>query len=155
MFFYHDVSAALYDDESSTWWRHQMENFPRYRPFLREKFAAQRPVMRSFDAFLDLRSNKWLSKQSWGWWFEMPSRPIWCHSNGSTGDDLLSCHPWYILAPSVDNSWQRQHMGVYRFESNYMCRANMHYLPTIWYRNHINIVMVAVKLIIDLHIFRA
>ena len=24
-------------------------------------------------------SNNWLSKQSWGWWFEMPSRLLWCH----------------------------------------------------------------------------
>ena len=28
--------------------------------------------MRSFDGFFDLRLNKQLSKQSWGWWFEMP-----------------------------------------------------------------------------------
>ena len=24
-----------------------------------------------------------LSKQSWGWWFETLSRPLWRHSNGS------------------------------------------------------------------------
>ena len=28
---------------------------------------AQRPVTRSFDVFFDLRLNKLLSKQSWGW----------------------------------------------------------------------------------------
>ena len=28
------------------------------------EFPAQRPVTRSFDAFLDLHQNKWLSKQS-------------------------------------------------------------------------------------------
>ena len=33
-------------------------------------FPAQRPVTQSFDVFFDLRLNKWLSKQSWGWWFE-------------------------------------------------------------------------------------
>ena len=32
----------------------------------------QRPVTRSFDIFCDLRLNKRLSKQSWGWWFETP-----------------------------------------------------------------------------------
>ena len=26
--------------------------------------------------------NKQLSKQSWGWWFEMPSRSLWRHCNG-------------------------------------------------------------------------
>ena len=34
------------------------------------EFPAQRPVMRSFDVFFDLRLNKRLRKQSWGWWFE-------------------------------------------------------------------------------------
>ena len=34
------------------------------------EFPAQRPVTQSFDVFFDLRLNKWLSKQSWGWWFE-------------------------------------------------------------------------------------
>ena len=31
--------------------------------------------------FLDLRLNKRLSKQSWGWWFEMLSHPIRRHCN--------------------------------------------------------------------------
>ena len=37
------------------------------------EFPAQRPVTRGFDVFFDLRVNKWLSKQSWGWWFDTPS----------------------------------------------------------------------------------
>ena len=45
------------------------------------EFPAQRPVTRSFDVFFDLRQNKRLSKQSWGWWFEALSRPLWRHSN--------------------------------------------------------------------------
>ena len=31
------------------------------------EFPAQRPVTQSFDVFFDLRLNKRLSKQSWGW----------------------------------------------------------------------------------------
>ena len=46
------------------------------------EFPAQRPVTRSFDVFFDLRLNKPLSKQSWGWWFETLPRPLWRHSNG-------------------------------------------------------------------------
>ena len=38
------------------------------------EFPAQRPVTRSFDVFFDMRLNKRLSKQSWGWWFETLSR---------------------------------------------------------------------------------
>ena len=36
-------------------------------------FPAQTPVTRSFDVFFDLRLNKRLSKQPWGWWFETPA----------------------------------------------------------------------------------
>ena len=32
----------------------------------------------------DLRLNKRLSKQSWGWWFETKSGLLWRHRNGST-----------------------------------------------------------------------
>ena len=37
------------------------------------EFPAQRPMTGSFDVFFDLRLNKRLSKQPWGWWFETPS----------------------------------------------------------------------------------
>ena len=45
------------------------------------EFPTQRPVTRSFDVYFDLLPNKRLSKQSWGWWFGMPSRPLWRHGN--------------------------------------------------------------------------
>ena len=45
------------------------------------EFPAQRPVTRGFDVFFDLGMNKRLSKQSWGWWFETPSHPLWRHCN--------------------------------------------------------------------------
>ena len=41
----------------------------------------------NFDVFFDLRLNKRLSKQSWGWWFEKPSRPLWRNCN----DMIVSC----------------------------------------------------------------
>ena len=31
--------------------------------------------------FFDLCLTKKLSKQMWGWWFEMPLCPLWCHCN--------------------------------------------------------------------------
>ena len=45
------------------------------------EFPTQRPVTRSFDVYFDLRPNKRLSKQSWGWWFETPSCSLWRHRN--------------------------------------------------------------------------
>ena len=80
---------------------------------------AQRPVTRSFDVFFDLRSNKrlskqwrgwwferqlsplWrhrnerLSKQGWGWWFETPLRPSWRHCND------LFCYVYFIFVMST------------------------------------------------------
>ena len=40
------------------------------------EFPAKMPVTRGFDVFFDLRLNKRFNKQSWGWWFETPSRPL-------------------------------------------------------------------------------
>ena len=66
---------------SITWWRHQMETFSALLAICagNGEFPAQRPVTRNFDVFFDLRPNKLLSKQSWGWWFETRSRPLWRH----------------------------------------------------------------------------
>ena len=67
--------------------RHQMETFSALLAFytgnsrVPGEFPAQRPVTRSFGVFFDLRLNKRLSKQSWGWWFETLSRPLWHHRN--------------------------------------------------------------------------
>ena len=70
------------------WWRHQMERFSALVAIYAGnspvpcEFPAQRPVTRSFDVFFDLRLNKRLSKQSWGWWFETLSHPLWRRRNG-------------------------------------------------------------------------
>ena len=45
------------------------------------EFPTQRPVTQRFDVFFDPRLNKRLSKQSWGWWFETSSCPLWRHLN--------------------------------------------------------------------------
>ena len=68
-----------------TWWRHQMETFSALLAICAGGFPAQRPVTQSFDVFFHLRLNKRLRKQSWGWWFETLSRPLWRHCNGKVG----------------------------------------------------------------------
>ena len=55
------------------------------------EFPTQRPVTRSFDVFLDLRLNKPLSKQPWGWWFESLSRPLRRHRNDGINCAKLNC----------------------------------------------------------------
>ena len=81
-----------------TWWRHQMETFSALLAIcagnsaVAGEFPAQRPVTRSFDVFFDLRLNKRLSKQWWGWWFETLSCPLWRHCNGTWTAQLESVH---------------------------------------------------------------
>ena len=79
-----------------SWWGHQMETFSALLAIcagnspVPGKFPTQRPVTRSFDVFFDLRLSTRLSKQSWGWWFETPSRPLWRHRNVSYHPDGVS-----------------------------------------------------------------
>ena len=61
------------------------------------EFPAQRPLTRSFDVFFDLRLNKRLSKQPWGWWFETLLWSLWRQCNGKSWYWIqvnpLYCHP--------------------------------------------------------------
>ena len=79
--------GTLYHSSLYSWWRHQMETFSALLTIcagnspVTGEFPAQRPVTQSLDVFYDLRMNKRLSKQSWGWWFETPSDLLWRHCN--------------------------------------------------------------------------
>ena len=85
----HCNDTAIYGIQTvtCTWWRNQMETFSALlaicagNSLVAGELPAQRPVTPSFDVFFDLRLNKRSSKQSWGWWFEMPSPPFWRHCN--------------------------------------------------------------------------
>ena len=70
------------------------------------EFPTQRPVTRSFDVFFDLRLNKRLSNQSWGWWFETLSSPLWRNCNVSVLGQGTS--RWFLLrsSRSVCRTWQ-------------------------------------------------
>ena len=93
-----------------SWWRHQMATFSallarcaRNSPVTGE-FSAQRPMTWSFDVFFDLSLNNRLSKQSWGWWFEMPLHSLWRHCN--------ACNPLlYQMINTLRPEWNRQHFA--------------------------------------------
>ena len=68
------------------------------------EFPAQRPVTRSFDVSFDLRPNKRLSKQSWGGWFDTPSRSLWRHCNENSTRTAV-VHP----SPITYDAGQVQH----------------------------------------------
>ena len=75
------------------------------------EFPAQRPVTRNFDVFSDLHLNKRLSKQSWGWWFETLSRPLWRHCNERICVDAI--HTGVSHSPTRTGWEAQQKLPVY------------------------------------------
>ena len=124
-----EVSLSVF--LSVPWWRHQMEAFSALLALcagnspVPTEFPAQRPVTRSFDVFFDLHLNKPLSKQSWGWWFEMPSCSLWRQCNAlrvhgqANHNHSVQCHlrrslrtpeprwPAYMLTWWLLMSWRQ------------------------------------------------
>ena len=58
------------------------------------------PLTKTSDAelwcFFDLRLNKRISKQSWGWWFETQARPLWRHCNDNWNDHECPIIYWWV-----------------------------------------------------------
>ena len=85
-----------------SWWRHQMETFSALLAIcagnspVTGEFPTQRPVTRSFDVYFDLRPNERLSKQSWGWWFETLSSPLWRQRNVKP-----NYYYWWIIPSNI------------------------------------------------------
>ena len=69
-------------------------------------FPTQRPVTRRFDVFSDLRLNKRLSEQPWGWWFETPSWSLWRQCNGylETVSQMV-----YVIVKILSAHWSCKH----------------------------------------------
>ena len=118
----------------SSWWRHQMETFSALLAICAGnssapgEFSAQRPVTQSFDVFFDLCLNKRLRKQSWGWWFETLSHPLWRHYN------VLFCiHPWQAIIRHSAECTQNESRPLNFLSSLHF---SLHILLTKW--NHLN-----------------
>ena len=76
-------------------WKH----FPRYWPFVRGIHRS--PVTQIFDVFFDLRLNKRLSKQWWGWWLETRSHLLLRHCKDKNG--IWSTAPCLVIpSPNID-----------------------------------------------------
>ena len=84
---YYAQSTQMHARNDILWWLHQLKTLSALLTIcvgnspVTGEFPTQRPVTRSFDVFFDRRLNKRLGKQSWGWWFEALSRPLWRHCN--------------------------------------------------------------------------
>ena len=82
----HFLSCPLYSTHSSGWiFSIFGTNGQRYWPFVCgiHRSMMNSPHKASFDVFFDLRMNKRLSKQPWGWWFETSLHSLWCHCNAA------------------------------------------------------------------------
>ena len=79
------------------------------------EFPSQRPVTRNFDVFFDLRMNKRLSKQSWGWWFETPSGSLWRHCN--VFQDVYMYIYTTVWKWSVKHHFANSNFDIYEYET--------------------------------------
>ena len=110
------------------WWRYQMEIFSALLDFcagnspVPGEFPTQRPVTRRFDVYFDLRPNKRLSKQSWVWWFETLSRPLWRHRNAQFTYTVKYC--------------QRINASETTLSIFYSCFPSQNKWPT-WFRDNL------------------
>ena len=81
------VKDFCYNRFCLSWWRHEMETYSVLLVIcagnspVPGEYPTQMPVTRSLDVFFDLRLNKRLGKQWWGWWFETLSHQLWRHRN--------------------------------------------------------------------------
>ena len=112
---------------ATTWWRHQVEAFSALLAIcagnspVPGEFPTQRPVTRSFDVFFDLRLNKRLSKQSWCWWFETLSRPLWRQCNAILSSSVHG-HMWVSVSHSPLDI-MRGHLYYYHPMTSHMALA--------------------------------
>ena len=127
-------------------WRHQMETFSSllalcagYSPVTGE-FPSQRPVTQSFDVSFDLCLTKRLSKQSWGWRFEMLWRSLRRHCNVSQVCYLAAL--WEILRVFINSTTQNTTLhgciiSVCSCLSHYIWRIMRIFCAFLWFVNHV------------------
>ena len=104
------------------------------------EFLAQRPVTRSFDVFFDLRLNKQLSKESWGWRFETPSRSLWRHRMNTDNHDVRFMHPYIQWIPFKIGFYESLHQSqlpyIYHIFRKYWTQIQ-HIMEKVWLGNNI------------------
>ena len=105
------------------------------------EFPSQRPVTRSFD----LRLNKRLSTQSWGWWFETPSCPSWRHCNAfRSPDDAINWNGQRDLekfrgTSNITIKWLTKQLRIYEVvqinnhSNRYICSLGLMVLKPEYY----------------------
>ena len=100
-------------------WTH----FPRYWSFVRgiHQSPVNSPHKGQWRGALMFYLNKRLSKQSWGWWLETPSHPLWRHCNAV----IMSIHmdgnlhtPDWLPFQQMALVWERDNIA--QIPQNYL-----------------------------------
>ena len=110
-------SIISWPSDDFAWWRHRMETCSALLALctgnspVTGEFPSQMPVTRSFYVFFDLRLIKPSSKQSWGWWFETLSRPLWRHCNGYMKSLLMDDNESFNLQSQYHGWWCSGYFG--------------------------------------------
>ena len=115
------------------------------------EFPAQKPETRSFHVFFDLRLNKWLIKQSSGWWFETPSGFYDAIVMVRKGSHHYTVHMFYgaeMLIKLVSNMGHTHACVLFWFHSFVIDRGftrNIHLWSPVSRYHHHTITPVQVK----------
>ena len=100
------------------------------------EFPWTRPATRGFDVFSDPSLNKRLSKQSWGWWFETPSRSLSRHCHGM-GFALVQKKLLVYMWPATKHIWKLCHLNTTAFSHigtcYYFAACQPHFLRKIFF----------------------
>ena len=97
---------------------------------------AQRPVRRSLDVFFDLCPTKQLSKQPWGWWFEMPSWSLWRHCNANATHHRIENSTGHSVLKVITIGWSQFQPGSNKqLKFNLFCMSRWLLLVSIWLEN--------------------
>ena len=97
-------------------WRHQMDTFSAFLGPLWGESSGRRwiPLTKASDGELwcVLWSvlDKWLSKQSSHLWFEMPSRSLWRHYNGSLSNQYFWTNRWLLSTLIASDACRLPHL---------------------------------------------
>ena len=97
-----------------------------------------------FFFFFDLRLNKRLSKQSWGWWSQTPSRSLWRHCNDIYHKSLKPCEQFFWMTCVYRADFR---FGPSQWETSLQSNPVSHWLGAIlesilihvriWYSSHL------------------
>ena len=90
-----------------------------------KEFLVQRSVTRSFDVFFDLLLDISLNKPSSGWWFEMPSYPLWRHCNAKSRRTSPCALKWLW----IETSWPGGQLHLMYYSLPEAVRVQLKYIP--------------------------